>query len=417
MGIFDLLFNNKESEHAHQSTPVPKPKPIDVPVSNPIDIPESIFAEEFVNELEENIDTNNVEHEEEEVEISESSETELDEEVAEIELEEETEETEESVIENNEPIINSIFKGDNMSRDHGNGCECHANLCNDLAYLFGRNDCVTHSGIPLKTVGDTIIGYAVNKGKLHEIKIVWKGNKDTRELLAITKDGEEIEWVMIEGESGTKCVTVDEKYCDCEVINVVEKALGTPPQGGEVGEFNPPCAITVALWYTPECDIRVTPEGDGVAEAVDTTGTTPVVAGATWYVRTLDFERNNTIPSFATFIDAEDAYELKWGMYIIAYQSGIDFDKSVNVRYDIKLQHNINGGGWVDLPQSGAYDFNLSGDDGTVAAGRTITYRVNQGDTVKIRMIEKISDDTSLQNASGGAGIVIERIANGSKIC
>ena len=370
MGIFDVLFGGKDNT---------KPSNVQVPPVPPVLIPEDPIIEE--------------------VETSEA-------EVVEEQVEEQVE----------EPVSNNIFKGDNMSVENENGCECHANLCNDLAYLFGRNDCVTHPGIPLKTVGDTRIGYAVNKGKLTEIKIVWKGNRDTKEMLAVTKDGKEIEWVMIEGESGTKCVSVDEKYCDCDVINVVEKALGTPPQG-EVGEFNPPCAITVALWYTPTCDIHVSPEGDGIAEAIDTTFTTPVVTGGVWYVRTLDTERNNSMPSYATFIDAEDAYELKDGMYILSYQSGIIFTQSVNVSYIIRLQENVNGAGWVDVAQTGAIGFNLSGDDGNVTASRTVTYRVAVGSTAKLRIIEKITQDTSIQNATGGAGIVIERVANGSKIC
>jgi hypothetical protein len=310
-----------------------------------------------------------------------------------------------------------------QGHDHHEHRDCTPNLCNELVYTFGSNKGCRCAGRALETTGGTHIGYAVGEGTLKAIRIVWSGSNMANEELVVTKNGEEIASVVISGEEGKKCVCVCEPICGCDVINVVsEVPMPKCPDGeqcpdgddeGDAPEWHPAGCITVSLEIEPKCHFRFIPEGDGVAEAIDTTGTTPVTTGATWFTRTLDTERNNTLGMFATFIDAEDAYELKWGTYIISYQSGVMFDQSVNVSYRTKLQENVNGGGWTDILQSTAYDFNLSGDDGNVAAGRTITYKVNKGDSVKIRIQEMITQDTSVQNATGGAGLVIERIANG----
>ncbi len=179
-----------------------------------------------------------------------------------------------------------------------------------------------------------------------------------------------------------------------------------------VGEFKPACEISAVIEYEQDCDERFKREGDGVIEAIDTTGTTDVNVGATWFTRTLDTVRNNTLPAYMHFSDLEDAIKLKEGTYKIWYESGIKFDQSVALDYEVKLQESINGGLWQDIPQSGSTDFVLAGDNGNVTAGRMITYKVDRGNIAKIRIQEKISQDTSIETGSAGAGIVIERIKN-----
>lgn len=299
--------------------------------------------------------------------------------------------------------------------------ECHSddrcpsrerpNLCNDLVYTFGANTGCRAENEPLEGTGGTKIGYGINAGKLRDVKIVWSGSHPADEVIVVQKNGQDIAWVHIEGEEGVECAEVMERFCDCDVVNVVSKAAGV--SGPEVGEWKPASCITVTLEIEPKCRVHFLPEGDGVAEAIDTTGSTAVVTGATWYTRTLDTERNNTLGGFATFIDSEDAYELGFGVYKIWYESGIEFDQSVNVAYNVKLQENVDGAGWIDIPQSGNVDFILAGDEGNVSAGRMITYKVPHGSTAKIRIQEKITQDTSIQNATGGSGIVVERVANG----
>jgi len=300
--------------------------------------------------------------------------------------------------------------------EHEN-CMKKPNLCNDLVYTFGSNKGCRAQNHPLETTGGTMLGYAVDTGTLRSVRVVWGGVCEADEVIVVTRNGEDIAWVKLEGESGTNCVELTEDFCGCDVINVVSRAGGVQGTSGTVpGAWIPAGCLTVTVGYENKCDIELLPEGDGVAEAIDTTGTTDVNVGATWFTRKLDTERNNTLGMFATFLDGDDAYQLKYGIYIIHYTSSITFDQSVNVAYKTKLQTSTNGGGWIDYPQSGGVDFNLSGDDGNVEAGRTVTLKVAKGDTVKVRIQEMITQDTSIQNATGGAGMVIERVANGVKL-
>ena len=103
----------------------------------------------------------------------------------------------------------------------GPHCQGEPNLCNDSNYLFGRNDCVDHPGIPLKAVGDTRLGYAVNEGKAKFVKVVWKGR--AIETLVLQKNGEDVEWLSIdETDESPKCFPIMEEFCDCDVLNVIE---------------------------------------------------------------------------------------------------------------------------------------------------------------------------------------------------
>jgi len=306
----------------------------------------------------------------------------------------------------------------------GGKCQSEPNLCNDSTYFFTRRG--RRRPFTNLDSGDTQLGWAVNEGKAKFIKITWDDSDDVVETLVLTRNGRPIEYVTIDGsDESPKCIPIKEEFCDCDVMNIKEVPGGcrTPEDidnariPDEEGRFpfkwKPACSINVVVEYERDCDIHFLPEGDGVAEAIDTTGTTSVVNGATWYTRSLDTERNNTLGGFAVFDPIESTYELGFGVYKIWYESGIEFDQSVNVAYNVKLQENVDGAGWVDIVQSGNVDFILAGDEGNVSAGRMITYRIPHGSSVKIRIQEKITQDTSIQNATGGAGIVIERVANG----
>jgi len=316
-----------------------------------------------------------------------------------------------------------------MSEENGKPCEgghCQdkPNLCNDSNYFFTRRG----RSAPFTNLdsGDTKLGWAVNEGKAKFVKITWDDRDEVNETLMITKNGMPVEFITIdETDESPKCVPIAEEFCDCDVLNIKEIPCGCrsasdvedaaiPDEDGRWPfSWKPACGINVVVEYEQDCDIHFLPEGDGVAEAIDTTGNTDVITGATWYTRKLDAERNNTLGGFAVFVDAEDAYDLGFGVYKIWYESGIEFDQSVNVAYNVKLQENVDGAGYIDIPQSGNVDFILAGDEGNVSAGRMITYKVPHGSRAKIRIQEKITQDTSIQNASGGAGIVVERVANG----
>jgi len=303
-------------------------------------------------------------------------------------------------------------------------CEgrCHdkVNLCNDSNYLFGRNECVEHPFIPLKTAGNTHLGYAVNEGKATHLKVVWKGKAS--EVLLLERNGEPVEWLHIDGtDVSPKCFRLKERFCDCDVINIREVPAGIRAKGDEedeekCGEFIPACEISVVVEYEQDCDARLRKEGDGVLEAIDTTGTTDVNTGSAWFTRKLDSVRNNTLPTKMNFNGSESSVVLKPGIYKVWYESGIKFDQSVSLEYSVKLQENINGAGWTDIPQSGSADFVLAGDKGNVTAGRMITYKVNHGETVHIRIQEMISKDTSIETGSAGAAIVVERVVDGAAV-
>ena len=299
----------------------------------------------------------------------------------------------------------NFFKREDTMSEQENCGRCHnkVNLCNDSLLQFGRTGCTYGADeVITPSINNTRAGYAVNEGKINELKISWLGEAD--EEIVVFVNGKEVVATHIEGLDGTECVKLKEKICDCDVITVMERK-------DEEGKGILACDITVVVVLELACDHRFIREGDGVIEAIDTTGTTAVNAGNVWFTRTLDTVRNNTLPAYMGFLDTEDAIVLKEGIYKIWYESGISFDQSIAIDYSVKLQENINGGGWIDVVQSGAKDYTLAGNDGNVSAGRMITYRVNRGDIVKIRIQEMINKDTSLESGSAGAGIVVERIA------
>ena len=297
-------------------------------------------------------------------------------------------------------------------------CHTKVNLCNDSNYAFGRNECLEHPFSHLKTVGDTKLGYAVNEGKATHLKVVWSG--EASEVLVLERNGMPVEWLHIDAtDESPKCFKLKERYCDCDVVNVREVPAGVRSvedanDEEKCGEFIPACAISVVVEYEQDCDARLRREGDGVLEAMDTTGTTAVNTGAVWFTRKLDSVRNNTLPSKMVFNPSESSVDLKPGIYKVWYESGIKFDQSVSLEYSVKLQENTNGAGWVDIPQSGSADFVLAGDKGNVTAGRMITYKVNPGDHISIRIQEMISKDTSIETGAAGAAIVVERVVNGA---
>ena len=183
----------------------------------------------------------------------------------------------------------------------------------------------------------------------------------------------------------------------------------------EVGDFHPACAISVVVEYEQKCYRRFKPEQDGVAEAVDTTDTTAIVDPNLWYPKVLDYERMNTLPSFISFV-AGVGFELRHGKYIIDYGSAVKFDKSVALRYDIKLQYSDDGITWVDYPYSEAGDAVLYGQGiSTVEASRTVTLEVPYQTTKQIRIVEMISDDSYVVSTGGAGYMVVERCDKGLK--
>jgi len=287
--------------------------------------------------------------------------------------------------------------------------ECHQkpNLCNDSILTFGRNSGCFAPGSPLLGTGQTKVGYAVNECVAKHLKVAWEGFYEAIETLTLTRNGEPVQFITIDGTDGSLCISINEKFCDCDVLNVV--SVEADVNGDK--KFNPAGCITVSVWVEPKCRLKFHREGDGLIEAIDTTGATALISGNVWTTRDLDTERNNTLPGYMQFHASENCISLKHGVYKIDYQSGVLFKESINIEYATKLQESINGGAWTDIAQSGSVDYAL-GVGGNVAAGRSLTYKVSRGDNVKIRIQEKISSDTSLQEGGSGAGIVIERVKN-----
>jgi hypothetical protein len=312
---------------------------------------------------------------------------------------------------NEMPEQEQIQGGDKPGNGEGHGgCGKHYNLCNDLCLTFGRiRDCFYPDGQPLKATGGATCGYAVNEGKIKHIKVAWKSFCDeVFETFALTVNGERVQFFTIDGKEGSLCVEVKEKVCDCDVVNIVSCGKDAGPDGKPV---IPPACVTVSIWMEPTCSKKFHKEGDGLLEAIDTTGATSLISANVWTTKDLDTERNNTLPLFMQFLPAENCVSLRQGVYKIDYQSGVKFKESINIEYETKLQASINGGVWEDILQSGSVDYAL-GVGGNVSAGRALTYKVNRGDNVKIRIQERISADTSLQDSGAGAGIVIERVKN-----
>jgi len=303
--------------------------------------------------------------------------------------------------------------GENMPDNEIKEVTCHdkcytkLNYCNDLVYTFGVNKGCRKQDEPLETTGGTQIGYAVNKAKLKDIKIVWSGEHDAFENLIITRNGEPVAEALIEGPNGTLCIESKEYFCDCDVINVISSAAGVQSHDDNSdipGEWSPAGCITVSLWLEPKCTTKPHLEGDGIFEVyLSDLGT--VTIPTTWSIVNMDVERINTIPSFVSW-DGTKA-TLKSGVYKLDYAMTIETQTSTSLNFKGKLV--IDG---TDYPSSFSASHILAGSGGDVSLAQGVTLIVPHGQTMDIE-VQAIVDVDSSTNGNADANLVIQRIANG----
>lgn len=326
---------------------------------------------------------------------------------------------EETTSNNNEETApeNDVVENDSKMEDTvmsvEEKCEgrCHhkVNLCNDVAYNFGRNECVEHPFIPLEVAGGSRLGVVLNEGKLTYIKIVWKG--EAQENLIITRNGEPIEFVSIdETDKGVKCIKLKEEVCDCDVINVIEApqgcmVLSADDNDGPLGEFKPPCSISVIIEAEPDCDERFKREGDGLFEAYISDGTA-VTIPTSWSTVVPDTVRVNTIPSYVSYDSSTGIVTLKHGVYKVDYAMTIQTQTSTSLNFSGKLL--VDG---VDYPSSFSADHILAGQGGDVSLAQGVTVVVPRGQTVTIELQAETDVDSSY-NGNADANIIIERVKN-----
>ena len=316
--------------------------------------------------------------------------------------------------------------GEYFSNPNYPKCECGGSepvnkLGDKVVLTWGSNKCRGENSL-LEMTGDSVNyqGYAIPfKSQIVAITATWNdlGCGNYNEVLIVQVNGEDT-GAMLEVRKDTKCPVPLTKKClvletplelnECDSINIVSRSIDNMC-------WEQACNLEVTVWLATPCDCKPepNPEGDGIIEVIDTLGTSPI--GTTWNVRELDTVRNNTMPSYASFDDAGDFISLKEGVYSIWYGCAISTIKSINLVFEIRLQSD-EGFGWADIPFSGNTDHDLSGDIGNLSTTRSITYHVPTGQTYKFRIIEKISDDTSIQASQSGAGFIAERIADGQAL-
>lgn len=277
-------------------------------------------------------------------------------------------------------------------------CHTKVNLCNDSFLTFGRSGCTYGADeVAMLSVNETRAGYAVNDGRINEVKISWLGEAD--EVVAVLVNGEEVASTHIAGVDGTECIEIKENVCDCDVITVVEVA------GGEDSKGIYACDITALVVLELDCDHRFKREGDGVFEAYISDGTSVSIPTA-WSTVAPDTVRLNTIPGYVSYDTVSGVATLKHGVYKIDYAMTIETQTSTALNFKGKLLVNGN-----DYPSSLSAAHILAGNGGDVSVAQGVTLVVPQGHTATVEL-EAITDVDSSYNGNADANIIIERIAN-----
>ena len=300
----------------------------------------------------------------------------------------------------------------------GNRCHPHfdkKNYCNDTVLTWGSDKCrKENETLAMSGGAANCAGYAIPRDAvIHSITATW--DKDEcggfNETLVLQINGQDVEGAAIVASDalGTDhvCLTkLKVNVNECDTVNIVSR------RSAEDECWEQACNVEVAVYFEMECNrkLHLAKEGDGVIEALDTTGVSTI--GTAWTVRALDTVRTNTMPAKASFSDTGDYIELKEGVYKIWYGAGLATKQSTNLVYETVLEID-DGSGWAQIPFSGNNDHDLSGDKGAMNCTRMITYTVPHGQAFKFRLMEKVSADTSIQVAESGASLLIERVANG----
>ena len=306
------------------------------------------------------------------------------------------------------------FSNPNYPKCDCGGPEPMKKLGDKVVLTWGSNKCRGENSA-LEMTGDAVNteGYAIPfKSQIKALTATWNdlGCGNYNEVLIVQVNGEDTDAILEvrdDNNSTKACVVLETpiELNECDTINIVSRSIDNMC-------WEQTCNLAVTVWLATSCDCTEDPipEGDGIIEVLDTLGDADI--STTWGVRKLDTVRNNTMPSYASFDDAGEFISLKQGVYKIWYGCGISTEKSINLVFEVQLQVD-EGTGWVNIPYSGNKDHDLSGDIGSLSANRSITYLVPVGKEYKFRIIEKISDDTSLQATESGAGFIAERIADG----
>jgi len=282
----------------------------------------------------------------------------------------------------------------------GDRCE-KPNYCNDLAYLFGDNRGCRAVDHPLQTVGGTGIGYAINKGTLKEVKINWAGKSEANEVITVQKNGCDIAWVKIEGKAGHKCVEVKEDFCDCDIINVVSRISGSAPDKCPE-EWIPAGCITVALWYTPHCNVK--PPKPGIAEYyLSISAPLPTV----WSTVNFDTLRVNTMPAEVAYAGGVITL-MKPGVYKVDYSATLETYTSTSLNVRTRLSCDT-GSGYVPYPSSESSNYILAGAGGTATNTQGVLIVVPHGGITNVIFEGQVDVDSST-NGTVDANIIIHKV-------
>ena len=281
------------------------------------------------------------------------------------------------------------------------------NLCNESVLTWGSNLC-RKEGELLPMTGGAVneAGYVIpDDSIIREASVSWKsdGCGKYNEKLQLFADGQ----LLGEGEISSD-MGVDRVFLsDLSVPLAAGQGLTVKSVAIDDVCWEQACDIVVTVWVEKACDIEPEEEGDGIFEVyLSDVGNIPIPD--VWSIVNMDQVRVNTMPSFVSW-DGTRA-TLQAGVYKVDYNIGIETSTSTSLNFRGKL--TVDG---TDYPSSSTGAYILAGAGGSESLSQSVVVVVDDGDSLDVELLAKVDTDTST-NATADANMIIQRIANGTKL-
>ena len=281
-----------------------------------------------------------------------------------------------------------------------------ANLCNESVLTWGSNLC-RREGDFISMTGGAIneAGYVIpDDSVVREASISWKqdGCGEYNEKLQLLADGQVIGEAEVKSSDGVDRVA----FSDLDIQLIAGQGLTVKSVAIDDDTcWEQACEIVVTVWVEKVCDVQPEDEGDGIFEVyLSDVGVVPIPD--VWSIVNMDVIRVNTIPTAIAW-DGTRA-TLQPGVYKVDYNLAIETKTSTSLNFRGKLV--VDG---VDYPTSGTGAYILAGAGGAESLSQSVVIVVEEETTVEVQA--KVDTDTST-NATADANLIIQRIADGSRI-